>query len=92
MIDGRNRNSVPGAPRAGRAAGILDKQMAAKRSEIAGIAGQQAAKEAQLASLRTELDGLTDLLSKGMVEKTSIATSSARFRASKENRRSMYRI
>lgn len=49
---------------------ILDKQIAAKRSEIDGLSGQQKAKVAQLASLATELAGLTDLLSKGMVEKT----------------------
>jgi HlyD family type I secretion membrane fusion protein len=49
---------------------ILDKQIASKQSEIQGLLGQQAAKEAQLASLKTELAGLSDLLTKGMVEKT----------------------
>ena len=49
---------------------ILDKQIASKRSEIQGLQGQRAAKTAQLDSLRTELDGLTDLLGKGMVERT----------------------
>jgi len=49
---------------------IIDKQVAATQSEIQGLIGQRGAKEALLASLRTELAGLTDLLSKGMVEKT----------------------
>lgn len=61
---GARRNSLQGQ------LGIIDKQISATQSEIQGLIGQRSAKEAQLASLRTELDGLTDLLSKGMVEKT----------------------
>ncbi|ATE60127.1 HlyD family type I secretion periplasmic adaptor subunit [Thauera sinica] len=50
--------------------GILDKQIASTQAAIEGLAGLRKAKETQLESLRTELAGLTDLLSKGMVEKT----------------------
>ncbi|MCB1907950.1 MAG: HlyD family type I secretion periplasmic adaptor subunit [Rhodocyclaceae bacterium] len=49
---------------------ILDQQIASKRSEIRGLEGQRTARTAQLNSLRTELDGLTGLLGKGMVERT----------------------
>lgn len=53
---------------------ILDKQIAARQNQIAGISGQRDAKEAQLKSLKIELGGLTDLLGKGMVEKTKYRT------------------
>ncbi|MCK0505603.1 HlyD family type I secretion periplasmic adaptor subunit [Aromatoleum anaerobium] len=53
---------------------ILDKQIAARQNEIQGIAGQRDAKEAQLKSLKIELSSLTDLLGKGMVEKTKYRT------------------
>lgn len=53
---------------------ILDKQIAARQNQIAGISGQRDAKEAQLRSLKIELGGLTDLLGKGMVEKTKYRT------------------
>lgn len=68
----RSQESLFGARRASVVGqlGILDKQIASKQSEIHGFAGQQAAKEAQLASLKTELAGLSELLTKGMVEKT----------------------
>lgn len=62
--------------------GILDKQIGAKQSEIRGLSAQQSAKEAQLISLKSELAGLTGLLTRGMVEKTkyrSLEREVARF-------------
>jgi HlyD family type I secretion membrane fusion protein len=53
---------------------IIDKQIVAKTNEIEGLAGQQAAKDAQIASLQAELDGLSALLNKAMVEKTKLRT------------------
>jgi HlyD family type I secretion membrane fusion protein len=52
--------------------GILERQIVSKQSEIQGLVAQQQSKETQLASMRTELAGLTDLVGKGMVEKTRI--------------------
>ncbi|MCQ9379067.1 HlyD family type I secretion periplasmic adaptor subunit [Methyloversatilis sp. XJ19-49] len=49
---------------------ILDRQIAATQAGIEGLDSQRKAKQTQLESLQTELAGLTDLLSKGMVEKT----------------------
>ncbi len=52
--------------------GILDRQIGALRSEIAGLQSQQRSKQEQASSVKAELDGLTALASQGMVEKTKI--------------------
>ena len=51
---------------------ILEQQIGALRSEIAGFASQQRSKEEQIASLKRDLEGLVDLDRQGMVEKTRL--------------------
>jgi HlyD family type I secretion membrane fusion protein len=51
---------------------ILTQQVQHLEKQIQGLLAQQRAKEEQLASLRTELDGLSKLLAEGMVEKTKV--------------------
>ena len=52
--------------------GILDQQIGALRSEIAGFASQLRSKEEQMQSLERDLDGFKDLDKVGMVEKTRL--------------------
>jgi HlyD family type I secretion membrane fusion protein len=51
---------------------ILSQQVLHLEKQIQGLTAQQQSKETQLASLRTELDGLEKLLAQGMVEKTKV--------------------
>ena len=70
----RSQESLFNARRASRVGevGILDRQISALRSEIAGLQSQQRSKQDQAASVKAELDGLVELASQGMVEKTKI--------------------
>lgn len=52
--------------------GILDQQVAALRSEISGLASQQATKQEQIDSLEGDLKSLRELDAVGMVEKTRL--------------------
>ena len=52
--------------------GILEQQIGALRSEIAGYESQQHSKDEQLQSLKRDLEGLVDLDKVGMVEKTRL--------------------
>ncbi|MBL0284778.1 MAG: HlyD family type I secretion periplasmic adaptor subunit [Zoogloea sp.] len=72
----RSQESVFSARRASRLGevGILERQIGALRSEIAGLQSQQRSKQEQAASVKAELDGLASLASQGMVEKTKIRT------------------
>lgn len=72
----RSQESVFNARRASRIGevGILERQIGALRSEIAGLQSQQRSKQEQAASVKAELDGLASLASQGMVEKTKIRT------------------
>lgn len=51
---------------------IIDRTIAALTSEIEGLTAQQNAKEEQIASLRAEYTGLTQLLESGLVERTRV--------------------
>ena len=70
----RSQESLFNARRASRIGevGILDRQISALRSEIAGLQSQQRSKQDQAASVKAELDGLVELASQCMVEKTKI--------------------
>lgn len=52
--------------------GILDQQIRALQSEIAGYESQQTSKKEQLASLEADLKSLRELDTAGMVEKTKL--------------------
>jgi HlyD family type I secretion membrane fusion protein len=67
----RAQESIFAARRSARLGelGILDQQIEALRSEIAGFESQQRSKQDQLASLQRDLEGLIDLDKVGMVEK-----------------------
>jgi HlyD family type I secretion membrane fusion protein len=70
----RAQESIFAARRSARLGelGILDQQIGALRSEIAGFAAQQRSKNEQVESLMRDLDGLKDLDKVGMVEKTRL--------------------
>ena len=70
----RAQESIFAARRSARLGelGILDQQIGALRSEIAGFASQQRSKNEQVESLMRDLDGLKDLDKDGMVEKTRL--------------------
>lgn len=70
----RAQESLFTARRSARAGelSILDQQIGAIRSEIAGLESQRAAKDEQLASLNSDLQSLRELDASGMVEKVKL--------------------
>jgi HlyD family type I secretion membrane fusion protein len=70
----RSQQSIFDARRSARLGelGILEQQVGALRSEIAGFDSQRRSKEEQVLSLQRDLEGLLDLDKVGMVEKTRL--------------------